>query len=204
MISGADSALGGFAGQKVVAGPPASRGGGGSREVSDEEWLVLDSRGTFQQRQKGALYFLSTDTYAAYDQALESPPIQVSDTADFRISFDHAFQFQGAYEGLLVDKGLGSLEITTDDGASWVEVERFSGNSAGFPATINHNVNLGSAYASQTVRLRLRLLSQTAFVYDGTANVAFPVAEAWYLDNIQFNGTANKPLSRVENEDHVP
>ncbi len=149
----------------------------------------------------GNTVYAAGDAYASYDQALESPPLLVSGVTDFHVTFDQAYQFQGGFDGTMVDKGIGSLEISIDDGGTWVELESFTGNSPGFPSLVTRDVNLGAAYALQTVRLRFRLLSQTATLYDGASNVAFPVEEAWYLDNIQFHGVLDEPLSRVIDED---
>jgi len=126
----------------------------------------------------------------------------VSDEFDFRITFDHAFQFQRTLpDGFVANKGTGLLDISTDDGASWNNLTSFSGNSAGFPLLAGEEINLGADYELQTVRLRFRLQSTTATQYDGVSLVYIPVDEAWHIDNIQFWGIFGKPLTMVFDED---
>jgi len=169
-----------------------------------EELSITSNMDLAWKRQEidGNAVYAAGEKFASFDHALVSPPILVSDEFDFRITFDHAFQFQRTLpDGFVANKGTGLLDISTDDGASWNNLTSFSGNSAGFPLLAGEEINLGAGYELQTVRLRFRLQSTTATQYDGVSLVYIPVDEAWHIDNIQFWGIFGKPLTMVFDED---
>jgi len=148
--------------------------------------------------------YAAGEKFARYDQALVSPPLSVTGEFDFRVGFDQAFQFQRTLsDGTVLNKGIARVDISNDDGASWINIATYSGNSTAFPGLAPEELNLGSTYAMQTVRLRFRLQSDTAMVFSAGTTTAFPVDEAWFLDNIQFFGISGEPLTRVFDEDGI-
>ena len=135
------------------------------------------------------------------DTALISPPLQVGDDP-LIVSFDHAHSFEfddtTNYDG-------GVIEVSSDDGMTWVDVATltdpgyqgaidaqtsvldgrpaFVGESAAYPALQHVELDLGTALAGQTIRLRFRLGT------DGGVG-----APGWDLDNLGFSGLTNKPF----------
>ncbi|NNE04541.1 MAG: hypothetical protein HKN15_02295 [Xanthomonadales bacterium] len=159
----------------------------------DSTWDRVDTGGNTVYR--------AGEIYARADQALVSRPLMVGDAEDFRITFDHAHQLSGMYDIYAVDKGVVYVEISTDGGSSWNTELMLGGNSAGFPALLPTEVNLGMAYALQQVLVRFRLQTFTASIFDGAGFVYVPVDEAWLIDNIGFAGITNQPFTRVVPED---
>jgi hypothetical protein len=131
------------------------------------------------------------------DLRLVTPPLSVSPSDPFMIIFTHRWWFEfdsGAdYDG-------GVIELTNNGGASWIDIgastspgyggSLFSGSgnplggrpawtktSAGFPSLVSTTVNLGTAYAGQTVRIRFR--------HAADAGVGAP---GWWIDNLSFSG----------------
>jgi hypothetical protein len=116
------------------------------------------------------------------DAAAVSPPLAIGGLAPFRILFDHAYQMEESYDG-------GVLEISTNDGATWTDLgpsitaggytgtlvpgsalagrSTWTGTSPGYPALTPVTVNLGMAYAGQTVRIRFRCASDGGVGDDG-------------------------------------
>jgi large repetitive protein len=145
------------------------------------------------------------------EQFMVSPVLQVG-TAPFTISFEHRFAFeftvsanpatpQGAWDG-------GVIEISTDGGATWVDIgaplyngkttaltnapiganrPAFINRSANWPAFVTTpTLNLGTAYANQSVRIRFRIGAD-----DSTG------APGWDIDNIVFSGLVNTPFTSL-------
>ncbi|HVK75775.1 MAG TPA: M36 family metallopeptidase [Kofleriaceae bacterium] len=141
---------------------------------------------------------LGTDT----DVSLVSPPMTASSDA-VRISFDHSYQFEFSQDTYF-DGGV--IEITTDAGATWVDVATLtsvpyvgvlgdqSGNPLGgrmafadtnpsFPGTDRVTLDFGTQLAGKTFQLRFRI---------GTdAGVGSP---GWDLDDLEATGLANTPF----------
>jgi hypothetical protein len=144
------------------------------------------------------------------DFAVMSPRLVVgSGPFGFTFSNRWSFEFQAspviAYDGAV-------LELSTDDGASWVDIgasatpsyggtlgdtantwenplggrQAFVGNSAGYPAFVTTRVSLGTTYAGQTVRLRLRIATDLSTGGPG-----------WEVDDFVFTGLSNTPLPRA-------
>jgi hypothetical protein len=145
------------------------------------------------------------DTGAVTDTQLQTPPLQVSATGDFVMTFDHAFAFEA--DTVLWDGGV--IEVSSDDGATWVDVstfadpgytgiltdisgnplggrEAFSGTNASFPEADTLSLNLGTALAGQTVLVRFRIGTDAAVGAPG-----------WTIDNIAFTGIDNTPFTTV-------
>lgn len=150
----------------------------------------------------GNTVYAAGERFSAFDQALVSPPVLVGDEFDFRITFDQSYQFQRTLpDGRMLSKGVGYLDLSTDDGRTWTNIMSFSGNLAGFPALRREEIDLGNRYANQMVRVRFRLQSPTASLSDSGVTTFYPVDEHWYLDNIQFWGIFNAPFTGVFDED---
>ena len=148
------------------------------------------------------------------DLSLITPPLTVSTTEPLTVTFLHAWSLGG------IDVG-GSdgavIELSQDDGQTWTDVGAalYNGkisetgasgrppnplrgrpgvvlDSPDFPKLIAARLELGTAYAGKTVRLRFRLGT------DGR-----DAATGWYLDDLRFSGLTHKPFSTRQEEDSV-
>lgn len=137
------------------------------------------------------------------DTQLVSPPLQVRPDGNLALSFRHRHQFEApAWDGAVI-------EVSADQGASWKDIaehadpgysgtlDRTSGNAlAGRRAFTGENpawpefdqvwVDLGSAFAGQTVLIRFRIGSDQALGATG-----------WELDDIAFEGIDNLPFTAL-------
>lgn len=138
--------------------------------------------------------------------ALVSPPLQVSATQALTLAFQHRYRFEGDaatwWDG-------GVLQLSTDDGATWTNVgaaasdpydgtltteaqnplggqPAWSGQSGGWPALTPVTLDLGTAYAGQTVRVRFAIGMDLAAGDYG-----------WDIDNIAIGGIDNTPFPTV-------
>ena len=151
--------------------------------------------------------WLGLDVAAPSDTALESPALQVGTAAPLVIAFDHRFGFEAATSGpttIFFDGGV--IEISRN-GGPWQDIgafiepgyggtlfvgsgnpiggrRAFVGRSAAFPARNHVTLNLGTAFAGQTVRIRFRI---------GTDVVVGDFG--WEIDNIAFQGITNLPFA---------
>ena len=147
------------------------------------------------------------DFGAPSDTTLESPALQVGTTAPFVIAFDHRFGFEADLSSsppTFFDGGM--IEISRN-GGPWEDIsnfvapgyggtlfigsdnplggrQAFVGRSAAFPAPNHLTLDLGMAFAGQTVRIRFRI---------GTDAAAADIG--WEIDNIAFQGITNKPFA---------
>jgi hypothetical protein len=145
------------------------------------------------------------------DEALVSPTLNVAATGNLVMTFRHAHSFEANttsatptyYDGAVI-------EYTEDDGASWIDVatlkdpgynatlsvpaggvvdnplqgrQAFGGISANFPSLANVSLNLGTALAGKSIKVRFRIGTDT-----GTGS------PGWFVDNIGFAGITNKPF----------
>ena len=145
------------------------------------------------------------------DIQLESPTLEVGG-GDFVIRFEHRYQFE-ASGGVNWDGG--TLEISTDDGDSWDDVEDFadvsyggkitdeSGNVLGgrrgfvdqspdWPERSSAVLDFGTQFAGDVVLVRFRL---------GTDAAAG--AFGWEIDNFEVSGLDNTPFSSLEGHDDL-
>jgi hypothetical protein len=145
------------------------------------------------------------------DQTLTSPSMAVGQ-GSFTFGFEHRFRFESGggqfFDGMV-------LEISTDDGGSWTDIgnaasptynatlssgfgnplsgrRAYSGVSAGWPAFVPVTVNLGTAYAGQTVKIRFRV---------GTDIDGF--ATGIEVRNFATSGLANSPFTLVQSHSGV-
>ncbi len=147
-----------------------------------------------------------TDANGNQDTSLVSPVLHVGAAAS-RFSFNHRFNFENGWDG-------GIVEISTDNGTSWTTLSTFTaggytatllpnispyfndnvlanlpawtGLSAGWPAYMNTAVDLGTTYANQDVRIRLRATA------DGGGG-----RQGWEVSDMSFVGLTNTPFGTV-------
>jgi len=147
------------------------------------------------------------DFSAPSDTTLESPALTVGTTAPFVIQLDHRFGFEAdssTSPPTFFDGGM--IEISRN-GGPWEDISAFSapgyggklfigsdnplggrqafvGRNASFPARDHLTLNLGMAFAGQTVRIRFRI---------GTDAASGDIG--WEIDNIAFQGITNTPFA---------
>ena len=140
------------------------------------------------------------------DTRLESPPLQVGQQ-DFILSFKHHFKFEFS-ENTNWDGSV--IEVSEDGGNSWVDISNFGdpgyngviGDLSGNPLSdragyVNQSpggltevsINMGTALAGKTVKVRFRI---------GTDEAAGD--EGWQIDDVAFEGITNTPFSRVSTD----
>lgn len=158
---------------------------------------------------KGVDYPAPTDT------SLVSPPLQVSASDPLVLTFDAAYQFEKS-GGTNWDGAV--LEVSEDDGATWVDASTYGnpgyggtigdgpggavnaldgrqgwvGQNASYPQADTLTVDLGTALAGKTIRVRFRIGSDDAA---GAAGLQ--------LDHLAFAGITNTPFATVVAEDGV-
>jgi hypothetical protein len=143
------------------------------------------------------------DPTANADIALVSPPLTVAATGRLGMVLNHRWDFEASggvnYDGAVI-------EISTNGGTTWADIgataagytgtlggtgsvnplvgrQAFTGSSAGYPQFVSSTLDLGPAYAGQTVQVRLRIGSDAAVGGLG-----------WELDSIGFTGITNTPF----------
>lgn len=138
--------------------------------------------------------------------ALISPLINVSTEQDFVLSFDHGFDFDHEYvdsEGAQLRDGIGGgwIEISRNDGESWMDAESFvndvypgsfvpllsfdlrrgfTGTSATFPSLDTESLNFGRMLAGEQIRVR--------FVASIGRTQYYPFRGGWRIDNVSMAG----------------
>jgi len=143
------------------------------------------------------------------DTSMVSPSLQVSATEEFFLTFDHRHLYEES-EGTTWDGSV--IEVSGDDGKTWEDVSKYTdpgyggqigdaegqannplkgrqgyvGKSPAWPAMEKVSLNLGTALAGKTARVRFRI---------GTDDAAGDFG--WELDNIGFAGITNKPFAAV-------
>ena len=145
-----------------------------------------------------------TDGNAVSDNSLVSPSMHVG-AGTFSFSFSHRFLFEsGAISGVTHFFDGGVIELSTDGGVSWNDIgasatptynatldgglnplggRRAYGGNSGIPNFTTVNVNLGTTYAGQDVKIRFRVGTD-----ENTGS------QGWELDNFVFNGITNSPF----------
>jgi len=183
--------------------PTVSWGIGGSPLIPAFAWARVNPGSSY--------VFHGPDQSGVSDETLTSPPLQVAPAGNFTFTFLHRHSFESSdrfYDG-------GVLELSSDGGASWVDIGAsaspgyggtitdVSGNPLGlrpgyvatnpsWPASDLVTVNLGTAYAGQTVQVRFRLGTDAA---SGGAG--------WDIDNLTFNNLVNLPFLQAVPEPNV-
>ncbi|WP_437514215.1 M36 family metallopeptidase [Sorangium sp. So ce1099] len=150
------------------------------------------------------------------DTQLVSPALSVGTTEPLVITFSHRHSFEitpaTATEAAVHWDG-GLIEITDDDGATWQDVATFAdpgyggpigntvnepsvnplagrqgfvGANEGWPAQVPVTLDLGTAFAGKTVKVRFRI---------GTD--AYAGDFGWEIDDIEVRGIENKPFGAL-------
>jgi MYXO-CTERM domain-containing protein len=144
------------------------------------------------------------------DSWIMSPDLKVSATGSFGLSFRHRHEFETAQEdrGTVYYDG-AVIELTSDGGTTWQDISTYADpgyggtidNTSGNPLAdrrgyVDHNpswpetdtvtLDLGSALAGKTVRVRFHI---------GTDQAAG--GAGWELDDIGFTGIDNTPFTRL-------
>lgn len=150
-----------------------------------------------------------SDVGAPADLYAATPPLVVGNATPLVLNFVHHYSFEAdatsQYDG-------GVIELSNNGGASWVDIGSsaspgyngtlFSGSgnvlsgrsawtavSAGYPSPVGTSVNLGMAYAGQTVRIRFRMATDAAVGAPG-----------WWIDNLAVSGITNTPFLGLVDE----
>ncbi|WP_275899129.1 myxosortase-dependent M36 family metallopeptidase [Pyxidicoccus caerfyrddinensis] len=155
--------------------------------------------------------FFGVDLGSPADFSLVSPPLNVSATAPFIVSFNHAYDFEadvsGNYDGAVI-------ELTENGGQTWVDIadslytgtliqyagnfnplagrRAFVGTTANFPTFNTATLNLGTTYAGKTVQIRFRIGTD-----NGVGNTG------WVLDDIAFSGITHLPFIGIVAESNA-
>jgi MYXO-CTERM domain-containing protein len=158
--------------------------------------------------------FHGVDPTSTADGSLESPPLKVASSGKFTLAFTHRFQFETAQiveGGALLYPDGAVIEITEDDGAKWTDISKYAnpkyngtiggllqgtnplqdrqgyvGQNAAWPATETVTLDLGTAMAGKTVRIRFRI--------GADASVG---ASGWEIDDVVVTGITNKPFASI-------
>jgi hypothetical protein len=140
------------------------------------------------------------------DTQLVSPELEVSDSAPFVISFSYRHDFEVELDTVYYDAGV--IEISAN-GGPWTDVSTYAtvgyggvvqsasnnplgGRSAyvarnpSWPGEDSVTLELGSALAGQTARVRFRVGTDEALQLGG-----------WQIDDIAFSGIDNAPFTSV-------
>ena len=163
--------------------------------------------GAFSHNRRSALdgFWFGADLGQPSDSSLISPPLTAG-TVPVTITFQHRFSFEGvvaqAFDG-------GVVEYSTDAGLTWLDISglanpgynvtitgtpgttgnpiagrpAYGATNAAFPATEVVTLNIGTALAGQTFRIRFRAGSDT--------NTGAP---GWEIDNLTFAGIVGTPF----------
>ncbi|WP_394839013.1 M36 family metallopeptidase [Pendulispora rubella] len=144
------------------------------------------------------------------DERLVSPDLVVAASGEFKIDFKHRYSFEYAAQSgttppVYYDGGV--LELSDDGGVTWKDISALAepgyggvlttGNplvgqkawvaeSAGYPSYVPVSLNLGSAFAGKTVKVRFRTVTDPGVGAPG-----------WDIDDIAFGGITNKPFATV-------
>ncbi|HOP22497.1 MAG TPA: M14 family zinc carboxypeptidase [Gammaproteobacteria bacterium] len=98
------------------------------------------------------------------DYSLTSPVIDLSQASDATLIFNHRYDFESSYD-------YGYLEISTDNGMSWTELDSFNGNANNQWTTVEYS--LENIMLSTQTQIRFRIDTDTSVTRDG-----------WYIDDI--------------------
>jgi len=147
------------------------------------------------------------DTFATSDQFLVSPPLAVAPSGSFSLTFRHRWFFEFTTTPAVTNFDGGVIEISTNGGASWTDVGAAGGYngtlatggtnplagraafvqiSPGYPAFVNTTVNLGTAFAGQTVLIRFRIGSDLNGDDPG-----------WDIDDVAFSNLTGNPFNAL-------
>ncbi|HRI66512.1 MAG TPA: M36 family metallopeptidase, partial [Polyangium sp.] len=157
-----------------------------------------------QRQVLGDYWYNGADHSNISDTAIESPNMTVAMTGNFTIAFTHRHDFDSNATGTIRYDG-GVVEITKDNGMTWTDIgtgygaalAAGSGNplagraaygrqNAMWPNTNTVTLNLGTAYAGQTVRIRFRIATDNAVHQTNRLG--------WFIDSVVATGITNTPF----------
>jgi MYXO-CTERM domain-containing protein len=151
----------------------------------------------------------AVDNGSLSDTWLESPTLEVG-TDPFIISFEHKHEFEvGPQDKQIVNFDGAVLEVSVDGGNGWIDMSVFGnptyngvitdvsnnplGKRAGFvgknPSWPDHDkvtIDIGTAFANKSIKLRFRVATDEA-----------AGAPGWDIDNLSFQGLKNKPFGTI-------
>ncbi len=172
-------------------------------ESPDSTWLPETETGQAHWTRHGSFGPLNSvwhgpDAGHPSDTTLASPPLEAG-TGPVSFSFSHRFSFEPEFDG-------GVIEISTDDGATWMDAdtvddlgyqgaltsgtdnplsgrEAYKGASPGYPSFATQTVELGTAFAGETILVRFRVGADAGVGGAG-----------WDIDDLSFTGLVNQPF----------
>ncbi len=142
------------------------------------------------------------------DTWLESPDLQVSAGASFKLAMSHRYRFEtGDNMGQPANFDGAVIEVSSDGGASWSDASGFAavpyggvitdvsgnplanrmalvGQNAAWPNNEPVMLDFGKAFAGKTVRVRFRIGTDQAAAFEG-----------WDIDDLAFSGIDNTPFA---------
>lgn len=156
--------------------------------------------------------FHCPDTASFSDTRLVSPPLDVSATEPFVVSFVHRFSFEFS-DSTYWDGGV--IEVSRNDGDTWHDANinadpgyvgqltdqsgnplanrwAYSDENPSWPSTDVVTLDFGTAFAGETVLLRFRV---------GTDQAAG--GHGWEIDDIAFAGITNTPFAEVVDDQRL-
>lgn len=175
-------------------------------EAAPSAWTVRTDTGRWPWERASIGDPLNTlwhgpDRFVVGETSLISPPLTVG-SSPLRLSFRHRFRLEPGWDG-------GVVELSADDGKAWTDIgagytgtistyavsplagrDAFTGASAGYPAFANQTIDLGTAYAGRTVRVRFRVASDD-----------YGEDLGWDVDDIAATGVTNLPFTTLAADD---
>jgi large repetitive protein len=155
-------------------------------------------------------YWFGPNPSSPADTFLVSPPLAVG-TAPFTMTFNHRFDFEndmttffdGAVLELSVDgrtwTDIGATAMPGYTGAMPTQTSNplrgrrgYVGQSPNYPMFNTERIELGTAYAGRTVRVRFRIGSDDA-----------AAAKGWEVDDIAFTGLTELPFTSVAPDPNI-
>ena len=130
---------------------------------SSSKWLVE----TAGASRSGSGHFRSNGTTPKYpdstDQSLVSPVFSLAGRTSATLSYYYKYRTESGFDFFCV-------EISTDDGVTWTELERGSGKSGGWPGWAPQaDIDLTPHVGSSACRVRFRLTSDEGVTARGAA-----------------------------------
>jgi hypothetical protein len=176
----------------------------GSESLASKIWV--------RRRQNvGDYRFNGANATTVSDTALESPNLVVG-PGNLSMTFAHAFDFDTLSGPLRYYDG-GVIEVTSDNGANWVDVaslgatpgysgmlqsgtgnplesrNAYSLRNAAWPNTNNVTLNFGTQFSGKTIKIRFRI--GTDYV------IRTPGTQGWFIDSIAVSGITNLPFHTI-------
>ncbi len=104
--------------------------------------------------------------------SLTSPLFDLTGLSEVTLSIAHSYDLENGFD-------YGIIEYSTDDGATWLRVQSFTGTQVSFTQS---RIRLRGLDHQARARIRFRLQSDAAVTADG-----------WYIDDIRLTGRSANP-----------